>query len=195
MQLGKEHGKEWREMQQRYPTVRAILRSLGAESQEFDPEDDDADWIKTIILRSLGVLEDQAVLRSKLAPDAPVLAADRMHPWIWEPARPLWEIQQFRQALLAAATAVNAQLQAKVGRRDVSDDKLIQECFGDKVPEPGKARLRVPGDPTAQTVQSRQLGTLHMALGCIKTIRNPAAHDEGEVGEQEAFEQLAAHAA
>jgi hypothetical protein len=118
-----------------------------------------------------------------------------MHPWVWEAARPLWEIQQFRQALLAAATAINAQVQAKVGRRDISDDKLIQECFSEKKPEPGKPRLRVSGDQTDPTVQSRQLGTLHMALGCIKTIRNPAAHlaahDAGELGEQEALEQLA----
>lgn len=112
-----------------------------------------------------------------------------------EAARPLWEIQQFRQALHAAATTINAQVQAKVGRRNISDDKLIQECFSEKEPELGKPRLRVPGDQTDPTVQSRQLGTLHMALGCIKTIRNPAAHlaanNAGELGEQEALEQLA----
>jgi hypothetical protein len=67
-------------------------------------------------------------------------------------ARPLWEIQQFRQALLAAATAINAQLQAKVGRRDISDDKLVQECFSGNAPEPEKPRLQVPGERTDQTV-------------------------------------------
>ncbi len=48
-----------------------------------------------------------------------------MHPWAWDTARPLWEIQQFRQAILAAATAINAQMQAKVGRRDISDDQPV----------------------------------------------------------------------
>ena len=36
---------------------------------------------------------------------------------------------------------------------------------------------------------------MHTALGCVWTIRNPAAHlaahDAGELDEQEAFEQLA----
>ena len=200
---GTADGPAWREMQQLYPTAQAILRSLYSGSQEFDLDyqnSQDGHWSPMtdvpVVLRGLGILEDRAVLRSKLAPDAPVLAADRMHPWVWEAARPLWEIQQFRQALLAATTAINAQLQAKVGRRDISDDKLIQECFSEKTPEPGKARLRVPGDQTDPTVQSRQRGTSQMALGCVWTIRNPAAHlathDAGELDEQEAFEQLAA---
>ena len=81
LKRGDEYDKEWREMQQRYPTVRAILWSLGAESQEFEP-DDDEDLIKTVVLRGLGILEDRAFLSSKLAPDAPVLAADRMHSWV-----------------------------------------------------------------------------------------------------------------
>jgi len=129
------YGKEWRETQQRYPTVRAILRSLDSESQKFDLEsqefdpDDDPESIKTVVLRGLGILEDQAVLSSKLPPDAPVLAADRMHPWVWELARPMWKIQQFRQTLLVAATAINAQLQAK------------------RSGGPGESHPRAPTDP------------------------------------------------
>jgi Protein of unknown function (Hypoth_ymh) len=192
----KDDGPEWREMQQCFPTAQAILHSLYPGSLDFDLEHDSNHWVpRKMIFRGIGMLEDRAVLTEKLAPDAPVLTADRMHSWVWEAARPLWEIQQFRQALLTAATAVNAHLQAKVGRRDVSDDKLIQECFSDKEPELGKPRLRVPGDHTDQTVQSRQRGTMQMALGCVWAIRNPAAHlaahDAGELGEQETLEQLA----
>lgn len=95
-----------------------------------------------------------------------------------------------------ASTEANAQLQTKVGRRDISDDKLIQECFSEKAPASGKPRLRLPGDQQDQTVQSRQRGTQHPALGCTWAIRNPAAHlaahDAGELDEQHALEQMAA---
>lgn len=185
-------GSEWQEMHQRFPTVQAILRSLRPGIQEFDLNYPSTSTPhRSVVLRALGMLEDRAVLNSKLAPDAPVLAADGMHPWVWHPARPLWEIQQFRLALLAAATTINRKLQDKVGRRDASDDKLIEQCFSENAPEPRKPRLRVPGEHNDTTVKSRQLGTLHFALGCIKTIRNPVAHDPGELNEQAAFEQLA----
>lgn len=186
---------EYREMERHHPTAQAILRSL-APGDEFEIDRQGSVLaIKSVVLRGLGMLDDRAVLSSKLAPDAPLLAADRMHPWVWEPARPLREIQQFRQALLAAATAINAQLQAKVERRDISEDKLIQECFSEKDPELGKPRLQIPGDHADPTVQSRQRGAFQMALGCFWAIRNPAAHlaahDAGELNEQAAFEQLA----
>ncbi len=134
----------YREMEQRHPTAQAILRLIGPVGESEIDHQDSAMSIKSVVLRGIGILDDRAVLSSKLAPDAPLLAADRVHPWVWEPARPLWEIQQFRQALLAAATAINGPLQAKLGRRDISDDKLIQECFSEEAPEPGKPRLRVP---------------------------------------------------
>lgn len=192
---GRRYGPGWRELEQSYPVVRGILRSLDPESQEFNLDTTSYDFIRRTVLQSLGILEAQAVLNSKLAPDAPVLVADRMHPWVWEAARPLWEIRQYRQAIRAAATAINAHLQASVNRRDISDDKLIQECFSERPPEPGKPRLRVSGDPADQTVQSRQRGTRDLALGCVWAIRNPAAHlathDAGELDEQEALEQLA----
>ncbi|MFH8574186.1 TIGR02391 family protein [Streptomyces sp. NPDC017993] len=52
-------------------------------------------------------------------------------------------------------------------------------------PEPGKPRLRVPGDPTSPTVQSRQRGALQLGLGVFFAIRNPSAHEAGEWTEQE----------
>ena len=188
---------EWQAVEKRRPTVTAILKAIdpGDGSLSFD-EQDNWDTHKSKVLQGIGALKDRDELSRALAPDTPALSADQMHPWVWEPARSLWEIGQFRQALLAVCTAINAHLQAKVGRRDASDDKLVQECFSEKPPIVGKPRLRVPGDPIDQTVQSLQRGTLQMALGCVWAIRNPAAHlaahDAGELDEQAAFEQLAA---
>lgn len=104
----------------------------------------------------------------------------------------LWESGHYRQAVQAAATAVNAHAQTRLGRRDVADDKLIQEAFSDKDSQPGKPRLRCPGDPADPTVQSRQRGALSFGVGCFFAIRNPATHEHEEWPDHFALECLAA---
>jgi hypothetical protein len=89
------------------------------------------------------------------------------------------------------ATALNAKIQDKVKRRDISDAKLIQEVFSESAPVAGKPRLRIPGDPSEETVQSRQRGALQLGLACTSLIRNPASHEDEEWDEQVALEQLA----
>jgi hypothetical protein len=116
---------------------------------------------------------------------------DQLHPWVWDSARTLWSSELYRQAVQAAATSVNAKLQQKVGRRDISDAKLIQEVLGDRAPEPRRPRLRMPGDQTDESVQSRQRGALQLGLGCTWAIRNPASHDDEEWDEQVSLERLA----
>jgi hypothetical protein len=122
----------------------------------------------------------------------PLLAPESLHPWVWEAARTLWQSRHYRDAVRAAAAAITEHLQRRLGRFDVADDKLIQEAFSARPPEPGKPRLRVPGDHQNPTTASRQRGTLQLGLGCFFAIRNPAAHDTGEWSEQESLEQLAA---
>jgi hypothetical protein len=125
---------------------------------------------------------------TRLEPDAPALSADRLHPWVWGAAATLWESGHYRQAVQAAATAVNAHAQTRLGTRALSDDKLIQEAFSDKPPQPGKPRLRCPGDKASSTVQSRQRGALSFGLGCFFAIRNPATHEHEEWAEHIALE-------
>lgn len=141
--------------------------------------------------RGLGILAERDEWAAKLAPNAPALPADQFHPWVWQAAQTLWDSGHYRLAVQAAATAINAHTQAKLGRRDVADDSLMQEAFSTNPPQVGKPRLRCPGDPTDPTVQSRQRGALHYALGCFFAIRNPATHEQGEWGEQTALEYLA----
>ncbi|WP_160096555.1 TIGR02391 family protein [Kibdelosporangium aridum] len=189
--------REWDEFHRSQPVAVAILKTLdpGDGSLSWEAANTPWQW-RAVLEKAMGYLDDRRELAQALAPDAPSLSASEFHRWVWEPARPLWEIGQFRQALLTAWTSINAHLQAKVGRRDISDDRLLQECLNERDPVPGKLKLRVPGDPADQTVQSLQRGTLQMALGCVWAIRNPsahlAAHDAGELDEQIAFEQMAA---
>lgn len=175
------------------PTVKQILRRLDPQlAQEINVDAMAGEsHARSQVQRGLGILTDMDEWAVRLAPDAPSLPADQFHPWVWDAARTFWDSQHFRAAVHAAASAINAHLQAKLGRRDVADDKLVQEAFSDKPAEPGKPRLRVPGDTTSPTVQSRQRGALQLGLGSFFAIRNPAAHETGEWTEQESLEQLA----
>jgi len=118
--------------------------------------------------------------------------ADQFHPWVWQAALTLWDSKHYRQAVHAAATAITAHTQTKLGRTDVADDALMQEAFSPNPPQQGKPRLRCPGNPNDQTVKSRQRGALQYAIGCYFAIRNPAAHETGEWDQQIALEHLAA---
>lgn len=176
------------------PTIKQILRLLDPDLADKVNIDQMAGvaMARNEVHRGLGILADMDEWAARLAPDAPTLAADRFHHWVWDAARTFWESRHYRAAVHAAASSINAHTQNKLGRTDVADDKLIQEAFSDRAPEPGRPRLRVAGDPTSPTTQSRQRGTLQMGLGAFFAIRNPAAHDSGEWTEQEALEQLAA---
>lgn len=97
--------------------------------------------------------------------------------------------------MLAAAKAVNSQLQAKVSRRDVSEADLVKQAFSDKPPEPGKPRLRFNSVEDDKTRESMRGGALEFGSGCFRAIRNPVGHrpnDEIEMTEHEALERLAA---
>jgi uncharacterized protein (TIGR02391 family) len=181
------------ELQQRELRVRRILNRL----QLGLGDDVNVDRLSGAVTarsqaqRGLGLLDSLDDLETRLASDAPTLPTDQFHPWVWEAARTFWESGHYKAAVEAAASAINAHLQNKVGRRDVADDKLIQEAFTDAGPAVGKSRLRVPGDPADLTTQSRQRGALQLGLGCFFAVRNPAAHGTEEWREQEALERLA----
>ncbi|WP_280499150.1 TIGR02391 family protein [Nocardia cyriacigeorgica] len=90
---------------------------------------------------------------------------------------------------------MNSQLQAKLGRRDVSETDLVKQAFSDKAPETGKPRLRFTEIGDEQTAKSMQGGVLEFGSGCFRAIRNPVGHlpdDELDPDEQTALERLCA---
>lgn len=180
------------ELRKREFSVKAVLKSLNPELAEFSLDGMFPEFTAIgQVERGLGVLADREEVAARLVPDAPVLPADKFHPWVWNSARTLWESHHYRQAVQTAATTINAKIQDKVQRRDVSDTKLVQEAFSDSAPAPGKARLRLPGDSSSETVQGRQRGAQQLGLACVSLIRNPASHEDEEWDEQFALEQLA----
>lgn len=143
--------------------------------------------------RAIAQLEAEQELAENLGTNAPQLDASTMHPWVWGSVQGLWGSGHYRQAVAVAAVAVNAQAQAKVGRKDLSEWKLLNDAFGLKDPEPGKPRLRLAPKEDSDTWRSRHEGAAAFARGVYAGIRNPIAHEAGdELEENEALEQLAA---
>ena len=175
------------------PTVKEILRRLDPELADCDI-DPFYNWAGTMtaVDSGLGILATCKAIETKLAPDIPVLPADQFHPWVWQAARTLWDSAHYRHSVQAAATAINDHTQNKLGRRDIADTQLMQEAFSPRSPEPGRPRLRCPGDPASNTTQSRQRGALQYSTGCFSAIRNPATHEQGEWDQETALECLAA---
>ncbi|MFF7362329.1 TIGR02391 family protein [Streptomyces sp. NPDC008125] len=143
--------------------------------------------------RAIAQLEAEQELADNLGSGAPQLDASTLHPWVWGSVQGLWSSGHYRQAVGVAAVAVNAHSQAKLGRKDLSESKLLGDAFSLKDPEPGKPRLRLPPKEDSDTWRSRHDGAAAFARGVYAAIRNPIAHEAGdELDENEALEQLAA---
>lgn len=184
------------------PVMRELMEAARPELGQY-VEPDESGWsihngsywrtvVRPSVLRAIGIHELGNEVRRRMQPDSPDLAADHLHPWVWEAAAPLWNAGSTQEAVHGAARSVNARLQQKLRRRDVSDSSLCREAFSMKDPAPGKPRLRFPGERDAETWRSRQQGAMEFGAGCFEGIRNPAAHEhEWELPEQVALEQLA----
>lgn len=151
------------------------------------------DVVRPRVLRAIGIHSLGAEARKRMQPDSPDLAADQLHPWVWEAAAPLWNAGSRPDAIHAAARSVNAHLQQMRGHHDKSEAALCREFFSPDPPAPGRPRLRFPGTTTSATWRSRQQGAMEFGAGCFTGIRNPVAHEDGlKLTEQVALEYLAA---
>lgn len=137
--------------------------------------------------------EGAKVTRALGPPPSPTLRADALHPTVWDTCGSFWRSKHFSAAVSAAARAVNAALQARVERRDVSDRQLVREAFSLDPPQLGRPRLRIWPDDGSQTYRSLHEGASAFGAGCFQAIRNPNVHEGGdEIPENLALEQLAA---
>src|SRR6185312_11674887 len=124
--------------------------------------------------------------------NGPTMSASALHAWAWGAARSLWQSGHFREAVRAASVKVNAELQNKLGRRDLSETALFQAALSNDPPKESAPRLRPLGDDGGKTALSIRRGVMAFAEGCYSALRNPVSHDEGELSEEVALEQLAA---
>jgi Protein of unknown function (Hypoth_ymh) len=90
--------------------------------------------VEQTVARALRLLARQDEWEDSQDPGNPVLPSTELHPAVWAPAHELWRSGKFRQAVQAAASAVNDLAQRRLERRDVSDVKLMQEAFSTDPP-------------------------------------------------------------
>jgi hypothetical protein len=181
-----------RELERIAPGVRRILYTTGPDLGGSLHGQFVADHlaVEQTVARALRLLATQDEWEDSQDPGNPVLPSTELHPAVWAPAHELWQSGKYRQAVHAAASAVNDLAQRRLERRDVSDVKLMQEAFSTEPPKPGVMRLRCPGDPADQSVKSQQQGAIQFASGCFLAMRNPAAHQIPEWNPLTAFEYL-----
>lgn len=150
--------------------------------------------VRRCCLRAAVLLERELELLQNLGDDAPDLDAGQLHPWVWVNASSYWRTGHRRQAVVEAAKRINAETQAKVSRRDVSEGALFQQVFSIDNPAPGRPRLRLCEDDGGDTFKNRHIGAANLAKGLYSAIRNPVSHESvaEEIKEHLALEQLAA---
>lgn len=136
------------------------------------------------------VLED--LEEREKAPDLPGLDPADFHPWVAEAAARLWQDGHRRQAVQAAASAVENWLRAKTKAHQGSIASLAASAFSPDEPKPGSPRLRFSGfDPVGSDGwKSAHEGAGAFGRGCFLRIRNLYAHHDGQQAEQEDLEAL-----
>ena len=151
----------------------------------------DTDHVRSLIFE----LEEGIQVREKLGlmSRGPALAADTLHPWVWEAARPHWESDNHDAAVWAAAINVNTKLKVKAERPDLGESKLVTAAFGTLVPDAAQVRLRLCDDSNPDLFKDRHVGAINLGQGLFSGVRNPLNHvGAQDLTEQEALETLAA---
>jgi hypothetical protein len=161
--------------------VEQILdRVLPQWKRQRPSEDPDYRWLREQAVRAQVTIEREEELAEKLGDNAPEMDAGKLHPWVWESARPMWNTGHYQQAVAQAAVRINAEAQNKLSRRDLSEVKLFNEAFSVDPPKPGVARLRLAEDDGGDTYKNLHRGARALADSLYTAIRNPAVHEVGD---------------
>jgi len=124
-----------------------------------------------IVGKAMAILEAWEALDEARIGESPALPLTMLDAVIEDAALPLWNVGKYRQAVNDAATNLNVFAQQRLGRRDISDRKLMSEAFSDTDPKPGEARLRPYrlGRPM-EGVSAQQEGARLFAMGTFQAI-------------------------
>ena len=142
-------------------------------------------------LRARALLRNESEMAENLGDTDASITTSHVHPWVWEPAKSLWQGGHFRGALQTAGTALDNQLQALSGRSDVQGTSLVQQLLSEKAPEPGKPRLNLPSMANDENDKNLRGGMRGLGEACFSLVRNLTTHNLDEFTEQEALEQMA----
>ena len=114
-----------------------------------------------------------AVLAAAMAErgDETVLRVVDMHPWVAEPAEPLFKDGHWFMAVTAAADNVKAQWKLILG----SEKDDLPSAFSPNDPKEGQPRMRFAyydRDRDEKAWNNAHEGVMHFARGCMMRIRN-----------------------
>lgn len=180
-----------------WEVIERILNQVtpGWEDKVNEAGSSQSEWFpaRMATLRAREALQRDQELKENLGDNAPELSASKLHPWVWEGARSLWQSGHYREAVEGSIRKLNAETQNKIGRRDLSEDDLFKQAFSEQPPAPNSPRLHRMKDDSSKTFKSAQRGARSLAEGIFAGIRNPLAHEsEVDMPEQQALEYLAA---
>lgn len=178
----------------RMPIIEDIADRAWPKWRDHLPKRQSLSWEYNPMLRVAKQLQVLLVRKEELDRNlgeaGPTLSASTMHVDVWEAAKSLWANGHFGEAVNAAARSVNAKLQTKVSRRDISEAKLVNECFSLDPPRPGAPRLRLMPNDGSDTYKNLHGGALAFGQGCFRAIRNVLSHEYGPMGEPPEAEAL-----
>lgn len=174
-----------------------ILERLAPERARAISSASDGQYLADNLRIATEQLRTLPEVERRLGPQGPRLAAARLHPVVWGACLSLWGTHHYRQAVSAAAQAVNAHLQDKLERRDVSERDAVAQAFSIDEPREGQPRLRFPEfdrDVDPDTWESRHNGAKFLGMGLFAGIRNVLSHGDpsNELDPDLALEYLAA---
>lgn len=151
---------------------------------EFGQRRDAAIHAKQLILRSKEI-EDN------LDPVGPALSSKLLHEWIWLPAKQLWSDGYYREAVQAAATKLDTQIQILLNRRDVTGRDLLNQAFSSQDPTPENPRFSLANQENDPSDRSYFEGMRTLGYACFALARNLTTHQLQTLDEHEALELLA----
>ncbi|MCZ0939261.1 MAG: hypothetical protein OXJ55_11525 [Caldilineaceae bacterium] len=106
--------------------------------------------------------------------DPAVLRVVDLHPWVAEPAEPLFDDGHWFSAVSAAADNLRSQWKLALKVKSTKDLDL-PSVFSPSDPKPGKPRMRFTGydrERDEDEWKNAHEGAMHFARGCMKRIRN-----------------------
>ena len=198
LQVGARHQPQelWDMIRGRLPLIARIADALEPKhAPHAFPEATDKEnpwwFVRQRAVSFRGMLADAELTEAIFDPGGPQLAAKQMHQWVWSAAERRWATGHYREALQAAATAVEAQVQAKTVRYDLSGADLLRKVFSLEDPHPDDPRLRLEYPSGGLSWKSAHEGAANFGSGCMMAIRNIVSHNLATPDEAQALQQHA----
>ena len=154
----------WEQLHKMQPLMEGIAHRIDPDNvAKLTTSLDSGAWrfgdAKRETLRLIGILEQQEDHERILGLVGPTLAANRLHPWVWNAAASLWDDGYFGKAVEDAYNKVERETQQSVGRLNLYGKDLYAQAFSLDDPKADMPRLRFPHLDRARRLLSKWCGS------------------------------------